>query len=527
MEIIKHLKASISKSLETLASKKESLLVSQLNIELTLPEKKYGDYATNIAFSCASILKKNPFEIAKILSTKIKSPFIETITPLAPGFINLTLNNTFKTTFLKEMGNKDVLEKINFHQGKKVLLEYISANPTGPLHIGHGRWAAIGHTLANILSWTGCKVTREFYVNNTGKQIEALRKSVQCLKADKAAPPEGYRGNYLKALMDQDGDPIQLLLEDQQKTLKALGVGFDHYFKESTLHQTSAPQNVIDLLKEKGQTYHKDGALWLKLTDKGDHKDRVLKKADHTLTYFAVDIAYHYEKVKRNYDLLINIFGADHHGYIPRIKAAVKILSKNKTPFEIIIGQLVHLFKDGKPIKMSKRTGDLITLQEVIDEIGKEATLYYLTMRMASSPVEFDLQVAKEKNINNPLYYIQYAHARICSVFKKASSQNLAPISKESFDYHYIKDPLIDSLLLLMIQFEQEVIAISKSYEVHHLNRFLTKMASDFHKIYNKLTFVSIKEKEKTKQYLFFLKRLKMILKTGLNFMGIKAKETM
>ncbi len=527
MEIIKHLKERISKSLETLLDKKEALLANQLNIDLTSPDKKYGDYATNIAFSCASILKKNPFDIAKALSTKIKSPFIETITPLAPGFINFTLNDAFKTTFLKEMGDKDVLEKINFHEGKKVLLEYVSANPTGPLHIGHGRWAAIGHTLANILSWTGYEVTREFYVNNAGTQIEALRESVQCLKAGTPPPSENYNGKYLKALKNQDGDPIEILLEDQQKTLKALGIEFDHYFKESTLHQTNAPQNILALLKKKGQTYEKEGALWLKLADKGDFKDRVLKKSDHTLTYFAVDIAYHYEKLKRNVDLLINIFGADHHGYIPRIKAAVKLLSKGKTTFEIIIGQLVHLFKNGKPIKMSKRTGELITLQEVIDEIGKEATLYYLTMRPISSPVEFDLQVAKEKNINNPLYYIQYAHARICSVFKKASRENLHSIPREFFNYHLIKDPLIDNLVLLMIQFQAEMIAISKSYEVHHLNRFLTKMASDFHKIYNKLTFVSIQERKKTKQYLFFLKELKMIFKTGLSFMGIEAKEVM
>ena len=511
-----------------------SVLKKNLLFEITIPPRQFGDYATNIAMAAAGMVRQPPMKIATTLQDAFKwEQIIDTLTVVPPGFVNLHLHDSFREQILLQAANdfSVLFPSINTKQSPsltpKILLEYVSANPTGPLHIGHGRWAAIGNTLANILEKRGHSVTREFYVNDTGNQINKLYQSVKAVRENKPIDTDGYHGDYLMTFKNNDADPIEYLLDEQKTMLSNMNIHFDSFFRESKLHSQKAVPKTLQLLTKKGFTYTHEKALWLKTTLKGDDKDRVLIKSDGSYTYFAVDIAYHHDKINRKYPILIDVLGADHHGYIKRLQAAIRMLTNGQTTLHTIIGQLVQFVEKGKSIKMSKRKGDMVLLQDVYDDIGKDATLYYLTMRSANSPLEFNLQQAKEKNNENPLYYVQYAHARLCSLLAKATSLNILSIEPHAFEYHQIKSPEVDELTAMILQYPQELQSICESYEIHHLNVFLHKTAGCFHRLYNKQTFIDPHHLRRTSHYLYFLRSFHHLFRDGLKLLGISAPETM
>jgi len=416
-------------------------------IKVEVPrEKEHGDYATNIAMVMAKHFKRAPRQIADLLKENIESDLIEDISVAGPGFINFDLKDKwlYETIDLIDQLQEDY-GKVEFGQQKKVLIEFVSANPTGPLHVGHSRGAVVGDMTANIMEAAGYNVDREYYFNDAGNQIDILAKSTlirykQLFDIDVDLPQNAYHGKYLidiaRQLKEKYGEELLAKDEDKQlnickefafeslktkieEDLEYFGIKFDNWFYESTLHDGDI-EEAINILKEKGYTYEKEGALWLKSTEFSDDKDRVIIKSDGSLTYLAADIAYHLDKIERGYDKLINVWGADHHGYINRVKASIQALGYPKDILEIIIVQLVNLMRDGEKIPMSKRAGEFVTMTDVIDEVGKDAARYFYIMRSSDSHFDFDLELAKEQSSNNPVYYIQYAHARIHSILENA-----------------------------------------------------------------------------------------------------------
>ena len=538
------LKEFIKQSIFSARHHQKNLLekIKDLNIELQIPDKKFGDYTTNLAMASAKMFSKSPMQIADALKDilQTQSQWFTKIDVVKPGFINLTLHSSAWQQSLLDLVQalKPSRRKINFPRNeKRILLEYVSANPTGPLHIGHGRWAVIGDILAKVLIYLGYDVEREFYVNDAGEQIKMLHQSLANIKNPSPNVDDStlsYGGEYLKSLKNSDVNPVDHFLDEHKKTLKKINVSFDNYFRESSLHAQNSVVDTIKLLVKKNLCYEKDDALWLKTTAASDDKDRVLKKADGSYTYFAVDCAYHLDKIKRHYASLVNIFGADHHGYINRLQSAVQFLAQasDKPPpqLHVVIGQLVKIYRSGEVIKMSKRNNIFITLDEVIDEIGQDAARYYLAMRSSNTPLEFDLEHAKKNDMNNPVYYIQYAHARIHSVFDKAKTLDIIDITPNdltNFDYPLIADDLTNQLVNQLNAFHSTLKLIAKSYEVYHLPSYLYALATLFHKLYNQSTFISPDRLDKSKSYLQLLDIIRAVLKEGLTLLNINAPQKM
>ncbi|BBM89249.1 arginine--tRNA ligase [Spirochaetota bacterium] len=565
------------------------------------PKHKGGDLATPLPFKLARYIKKTPNQVAAELITILSDPTYNTpLTDLklAPkfviagaGYLNITLNPTYKETLIRayfeHLANKSpqLPASNRAPRKKKILLEYISANPTGPLHIGHGRWAAYGSTLANILRFTGHEVYEEFYVNDMGNQIEQLNQTVAALRSNKPIPKEGYHSAYLNIFKDPattTSIPIEVILKEQQQTLHNMRVTFNaptkeefsnHFFRESSISDETDIQQMIKFLKAKELAYEKEGALWFAAKREGnDDKDRVIVKTDGTYTYFFIDMLYHYSKLKRGYTHLIDILGADHHGYTKRIKIASSLIYKHliaaqkkedaslqeqpTPPFkmDVLIGQLVNLYRSGKPVRMSKRTGNIIELSTVAEEIGVDAIRYFLVHQDIASPLDFDIDKAKSQSLDNPVYYIQYAYARTCSLFHKAQTlgilpANLKPLAPQHYaentaphtslqvaikdlkiDYALIESPTVNRILYKLITFNEELALISTSYQVHHLPRFLHDLASLFHKLYNETSFLTPKEdispaekKLRPTAYLLLSSAVGLTLQNGLSLMNITA----
>jgi arginyl-tRNA synthetase len=441
--------------------------------ELDIPRYDHGDYALNLAFKLAKTLRKAPNIIATELSTQINTKAIDFSAEALSGFVNITLSDTVLSqyffSFLSQEPSLDV-------EGP-VLLEYVSANPTGPLHIGHGRWAVIGDSLARLLQRVGGNVGSEFYVNDAGNQVKLFESSVDAIKNGLPVPENGYGGHFIKYLVEHGGDvsAVDFTIDYQKKTLSELRCSFDTWFKETEL---SKGQEILDVIKQhySSYIYEKDGAVWFKTTDFSDDKDRVLVKANGDLTYFASDIVYHLTKMERGYASIVNIWGADHHGYIPRLTSALKAYNSNVS-FKVILGQLVNLFKDGEPIKMSKRTGDLIELQEVMDDIGVDATRYFLLEKKPEHALDFDLSVAKKKSMDNPVYYIQYAHARICKIIDRVAE----------LEHIEADRPLNESERKLMLhgsKYYDVLYEAAEGYEPYKLAQYVLELAKLFHSFY-------------------------------------------
>lgn len=552
-EIVRDLSADLSVDLA------KKLPQRAFSIRCNVEKKHRGDLASEMAFSLAKFLKSSPIDVGKKVADALlkKSDFCEFVDVVPPGFINIGLKNDyFKAkliSFNRSLKDETFFPIIKNKEPRKTLLEYVSANPTGPLHVGHGRWAVVGSVLAKVLKAVGGEVFQEFYVNDGGVQIEALLKSVDEIRNDLPVSKDGYHGEYLLQFKNNSLNPVNALLEQQKEDLKSIEVVFDHFFHETELRKKNADKKIIDFLKKNKLAYEKDGALWFASTLGGDDKDRVLVKSDGSYTYFLVDIAYHATKMERGFFHLIDILGADHHGYVNRISTASRLISEKLFAKEseaaqsaerksgatnqveglfsidVLIGQQVMLFRSGKPVKMSKRAGEIITLNEVVREVGSDAFRYFMCAQSIGKRIDFDLELAKEKTMNNPVFYLQYAHARCCSLFKKAEAEKINSCNEDQFG-DLLAEDRVRSIVNQMLNYGETLLSISKSFEVHHYPRFLYDISAQFHSLYASERFVDFSSEQsikKSREYLFFVDCFRLFLKTGLALMDISAPQEM
>lgn len=528
----------------------------QFNIEKPA-NKDNGDYSTNVAMAGARAFKKAPRMIAEAIASCIDldGTAFERVEIAGPGFMNFFLSQQFYSNVLKDVFScgKDY-GKSDYGQGKRVLVEFVSANPTGPMHIGNARGGAIGDCLASVLDWAGFSVNREFYVNDAGNQIEKFATSLevrylQHYDSSIELPEDAYHGqdivehaeNFIKEYGDKyvnaDSKERRKALVDfalpkniagLEKDLGRYRITYDKWFRESTLHNDGSVQRVIDALKEKGVTYEQDGALWFKASEYGNDKDIVLVRANGLPTYIVPDIAYHYNKlVTRGYDKAIDVLGADHHGYVPRMKAALTALGLDASRLDCVIMQMVRLVREGETIKLSKRSGKAITLNTLIDEVPLDAARFFFNLREPNSHFDFDLELAAKQSSENPVYYVQYAHARICSIIKKAQEQGVE-----------LKTPSDDELALLNSKEEKdlirhlslltdEIVSAAKSYDPAKITHYVIELATLFHKFYNAQRVMLDDNEGLMQARLFLCKAVKDTIYNILTMLKITAPEVM
>ncbi|MEA2022298.1 MAG: arginine--tRNA ligase [Candidatus Caldatribacteriota bacterium] len=524
-------------------------------ILLATRNKSHGDIATNIALQLSRIDRLNPMDIAHFIVNNIdlKNNVIEKVEIAKPGFINFWFKNNWLYQIIKEIQDKGKdYGKIDVGKGKRIQVEFVSVNPTGPLHVGHGKCAVVGDALSRILKAAGFYVEKEYYINDQGKQIDILGSSVQArynvlLGENIEFPSDGYKGKYIidiaKEIINQYGDKFKGI--DNQETLEFFkeftlkkisagikedlenfGVNFDVWFSEKSLYEKGRLQEVLDILDKKGYIYKEKGAVWVKTSAFNDEKDRVVIRENGIPTYFASDIAYHQDKYQRGFEKVIDVWGADHHGYIDRMKAAMQALGYPPDFFDVLIVQFVTLIKEGREVGMSTRGGEFITLKDLINEVGKDVARYFFLMRSYDSHTEFDLDIAKSQSMENPVYYIQYAYARICSIIKKAE---LAGIKLNGIDNVNLKLLNTEEELKLIKKLSslKEVIRRSAiTWKPHLLTTYLYDLASVFHKYYT-IHRIIVKDGELSKSRLMLIDCTRIVLLNALNLLGISAPESM
>jgi arginyl-tRNA synthetase len=520
----------------------------------TPKDKSHGDYSTNMAMQLARIAKKAPRQIAdEIVSSFDKGKAsIEKIEIAGPGFINFYMDNHYLTELIPtvlEAG--DTYGETNTGNGEKIQVEFVSANPTGDLHLGHARGAAVGDSLCNILKKAGYDVSREYYINDAGNQINNLALSVearyfQALGIEKEMPEDGYHGEDIieigKRISEEFGDRfiheeevgrlsffreygLKYEMEKLKKDLEEFRVPFDVWYSETSLYENNKIDQALEILKEKGYIYEKDGATWFRSTDFNDDKDRVLIKNDGTYTYLLPDIAYHKDKLDRGFAKLINVWGADHHGYIPRMKAAIEAMGYPKETLEVEIIQLVHLYKNGEKMKMSKRTGKAVTMRDLIEEVGLDAVRYFFAMRSADTHMDFDLDLAVSKSNENPVYYAQYAHARICSMIRQGESLGIK--AESQLDLKEIHSETEYDLLKMIGSFPEIVADAAEKRIPHRVTNYIYDLASVLHSFYNAEKVLDQDNEEKSKARLALMKVTRTTLKNALELIGVSAPEKM
>lgn len=517
---------------------------------------QHGDVSTNIALAFSSLIGDQPRTIAEKVREYLleTSPYVSEVSVAGPGFINFFLNNKWYglvLTSILEQGQD--YGRNSSGQDKKVQIEFVSANPVGPLHVGHGRWAVIGDALTNLLLWNGYQVDREFYINDHGAQVENFARSIlyhMKVRSGKAMdfPDQGYRGGYIKDLADQflkaragldpSEDADQLLediktwgldrmLSEIKATLQRAGVEFEHWASESSYYRDHKTDEVLSVLGELGFTYGSGGATWLRTSELGDEKDRVLVRANGVPTYFLGDIAYHRDKFLRGYDILINIWGADHHGYIPRVHAAMQALGFEKDRLEIIIGQLVNLFRAGEAVRMSKRTGDMVTFDELLDEVGKDAIRYLFSRTGPDTAIDFDIELAKKRSADNPVYYIQYAHARICSIILKAEEAGSGELKDiASADLSLLTTAREADLVKKLAEFEEVVQKAGDKRSPQMIPAYAEDLAGMFHSFYARDRVVS-NDPSLTRARLALVASVKQVIANALEILGVEAPQSM
>lgn len=518
--------------------------------------KANGDYSSNAAMAGARAFKKAPRAIAESILSHIdlSGTLFSNAEIAGPGFLNFFLSQNYYSEILKDViACGDDYGKSDYGQGKKILVEFVSANPTGPMHIGNARGGAIGDCLASVLDWAGYDVSREFYVNDAGNQIEKFGLSLetrylQHFDSNVEMPEDAYHGaditEHAENFIKEYGDKyVSASSEERRKVLvdyalpkniagleKDLGryrIKYDKWFKESTLHNDGSVTKVIDALKEKGVTYEQDGALWFKASEFGNDKDIVLIRANGLPTYIVPDIAYHYNKlVTRGYDKAIDVLGADHHGYVPRMKAALTALGLDASRLDAVIMQMVRLVRDGETIKLSKRSGKAITLNTLIDEVPLDAARFFFNLREPNSHFDFDLELAAKKSSENPVYYVQYAHARICSIIKKAESEGITLRIPTDEELALLSSDEEKELIRHLSMLTDEIISAAKTYDPAEITHYVIDLATLFHKFYNAQR-VMVDDEGLMQARLYLCKAVKDTINNILTMLKITAPEVM
>lgn len=514
------------------------------------PKKELGDFASNIAMQSARVFHAAPRKIAEEIVNRLEAPFLEKTAIAGPGFINFYLKSDVIYTSLADLlkqGNE--YGNLPKQDRPRIQVEYVSANPTGPLHVGHGRGAAFGSALVNLMRAAGYNVSSEYYINDAGNQINNLAASVnarylELLGRETQFPENGYHGHDIidtaQRIIDKDGDKYlhmsdeerlsifkELALKEKLAALKEdladFNVHFDVWFSERTLHP-DAINDVCKKLMDNGNMYEKDGAKWLKSTAYGDDKDRVVIRDNGVPTYLAADIAYHSNKFERDFDKLINIWGADHHGYVCRVKAAMAALGYNPDNLEVLLLQMVSLYRNGELVKMSKRTGQSVTLAELIEEVGADAARFFFIMRSLDSQLDFDLDLAKSQSSENPVYYVQYAHARICSIFRQMKEANIE--IKENPQLSLLTDEAEIALIKKLLSYPDEIALAARNKAPHRIAAYVHDLASTFHSFYNKCRILGVDDKL-AQARLALCMATKYVLAHGLGVLGVSAPEKM
>ncbi len=515
------------------------------------PQKEYGDYATNFAMQMARAAKTNPRKIAEAIIARLQFPWLERADVAGPGFINFYLKPDWLYASLTDiLAAGEGFGQTNSGQNEKIQVEFVSANPTGPLHVGHGRGAAVGSALANLLQMAGYDVEKEYYINDAGNQMDNLAASVnarylELLGVEADFPEDGYHGQDIivtaQRIIDQEGDKYLKMSQPERldvfkelarqeklailrEDLESFGVTFDHWFSEKTLHANGAIKKTCQTLQDNGFIFEQDGALWLKSTAYGDDKDRVVIRDNGVPTYLAADIAYHHDKFKRGFAKLINIWGADHHGYICRVKAAISALGYGAENLEVLILQMVNLFQGGEVVKMSKRTGQGVTLAELIEEVGCDAARFFFIMRSIDSQLDFDMDLAKSRSNDNPVYYIQYAHARIASVFRQIEEIGVAA-SGEAVDLRLTTPHELD-LIKKIGEFPEEVASAAQERAPHRIARYAHEMAGLFHSFYNQCRIIGV-DPELQAARIALITAVQTTIRQTLKILGVSAPEKM
>lgn len=522
------------------------------DIELVFDVPKlesHGDLSCNAAMLLSKILKRNPREIASeiISNLEINRDIIEKTETAGPGFINFFFTSSFVSEIIKEiLASLDTFGKSEKYKGKKANVEFVSANPTGPLTVGHGRNAVIGDTVANMLEWIGYEVDREYYFNNAGRQMRVLGDSVKLrykeLLGDKIDfPKDYYQGEYIKQIAakikKQFGNELlneppdgkfketaeAEIFDEIKSSLSKIGVKHNTFYNEYTLYQDKRIDNLLEKFKFENLSYEKDGAVWLKLSEMGVDEDKVIVKATGEPTYRLPDIAYHVTKFERNYDLIVDLFGSDHNATYPDVMAAVKSLGYDVSKVKVLIHQFVTIVQDGEIIKMSTRKANYITLDELVDDVGSDVVRYFFNMRSISSHMNFDLSLAKKQSDENPVFYLQYAHARICSIIQAVKKESLEPSMEH---LNLLTSGEEQSLLKMLHKFEEEILYSAENFEPQKICSYLEELAAAFHKFY---TFNRIlgSEKNLAEARLALAVAARTVIKNGLKILGVSAPERM
>lgn len=527
-----------------------------VSIPIEVPrEETLGDYASPLALGMASLERRSPREIAQILVRHFSDPdgFLDRVEVAGPGFINFTLHpRCWQQGIRQALLAGETYGQVSIGEGLRVQVEFVSANPTGPLHVGHGRGAALGDSLSRLLAAAGYQVHREYYINDVGRQMALLGQSTwaryrELLGESVPFPEDGYQGAYIRDIarkaVEQEGPRLRDLPEDEavawfarfareqilegiRRDLEDFGITFDTWYSEQSLYEQGEVEESLRFLKERGYLYTREGAQWVATTSFGDAKDRVVVRANGQTTYFASDIAYHRNKFLRGFQVVIDIWGADHHGYEPRIRAALQALGLSPEALKVILVQLVSLVREGKPVSMSTRAGEFVTLREVLDEVGRDAARFLFLTRRADSPLEFDLELAKRQSQENPVYYVQYAHARIASLFRQARERGIPLPVPETTDLSPLTLPEEVRLMKRVCAYPDCVAESARALEPHRLTFYLQDLAGDLHQYYYRHRILT-EDRPLTQARLLLMQAVGQVLRHALGILGVGAPERM
>ncbi|MCD7877475.1 MAG: arginine--tRNA ligase [Cloacibacillus porcorum] len=551
------LKQALDTAVKAVAAEKGYQIPEGFMVRLERPRQEgHGDWATNIAMQLSKPFGVKPSDLAEDIIAKLpKDSVIDRAEVAGPGFMNFTLSANWVTETVKNAIEKgDDYGRSNIGGGRRIQVEFVSANPTGPLHMGHGRGAAVGDITASLLDFAGYNVEREYYINDAGLQMELLGKSAQARyfealgRAEEAPMPEdGYHGDYMsdiaKSYVEKYGDSLaqkpleetlpffseetgRLVLELIKKDLEDFGVKFDVWFSEKSLYDDNLVEPAMQALKERDYAYEDEGALWFRSTMFGDDKDRVLIRSNGMPTYFTSDVAYLKNKYDRGFEKNIYVWGADHHGYVPRLKSVNKAFGFPDDGIDVLLIQMVNLLRDGKPVHMSKRAGTIVTLREIMDEVGRDAARFFFVIRRCDSTVDFDLELAKKASSENPVFYIQYAHARICSIRRELAERGIPMPTMEDFDVSLLTDPTEINLAKAVSRFPEEIMKAAEETAPHRLVYYATELAEAFHAFYNAQRVLGVEENV-MKSRILLMEAARVTLKNALGILGVSAPEKM